>query len=123
MKPQEVAQYSENELSKFIFDSSVKVHKALGPGLLEHAYEACLCYELLQLGLHVEQQKALPLVYNDIKLEAGYRVDLLVENKVIIEVKSVEAFNDRPGADLFKAIRLQTGHVDQFQRQYNQKWH
>lgn len=85
---------TENEISKVIFDAALKVHKALGPGLLESAYEECLYYELLKSDLFVVKQKALPLIYEEVKLEIGYRIDLLVENKVIIEVKAVEALND-----------------------------
>ena len=81
---------NENEISKVIFDFSLKIHRTLGPGLLESAYESCLYYELHKAGFTVSQQKPLPLVYEDVKLEAGYRVDLLVENSVIIEVKSVD---------------------------------
>ncbi|MBX7153988.1 MAG: GxxExxY protein [Bacteriodetes bacterium] len=81
---------NENEISKVIFDFSLKIHRTLGPGLLESAYESCLYYELHKAGFTVSQQKPLPLVYEDVMLEAGYRVDLLVENSVIIEVKSVD---------------------------------
>lgn len=81
---------TENEISKIIFDSALRVHKALGPGLLESSYEECLYYELQKYGLDVVKQKPLPLIYNEVKLEIGYRVDLLVEDKVVIEVKSVE---------------------------------
>jgi GxxExxY protein len=87
-------EFSENELSKIVFDCAVKVHKALGPGLLESAYEECLYFELVKFGLNVEKQKPLPLVYEDVKLEIGYRIDLIVENKLIIEIKSLEALND-----------------------------
>ncbi|WP_273567376.1 GxxExxY protein [Maribacter halichondriae] len=85
---------TENEISKVIFDCALKVHKSLGPGLLESAYEECLFYELKKTGLSIEKQKPLPLVYEEVKLEVGYRIDLIVENKVIIEVKAVEALND-----------------------------
>lgn len=84
----------ENELSGKIIGCAIEVHKSLGPGLLENAYEECLFYELKQTGLKIEKQKALPLVYKEVKLDAGYRLDLLVENKVIIEIKAVEALND-----------------------------
>jgi GxxExxY protein len=77
-----------------ILDCSFIVHSELGPGLLESAYEECLYFELLQSGLIVHKQKPLPLVYRDVRLDAGYRVDLLVENSVIVEIKSVDAFND-----------------------------
>ncbi len=74
---------NENELSRIVFDCAVKVHKALGPGLLESAYVECLYYELVKFGLDVEKQKPLPLVYEDVKLEVGYRIDLMVNNKLI----------------------------------------
>lgn len=84
----------ENELSSKAIGAAINVHKALGPGLLESAYKECLWYELQKLGLAVDKEKPLPLVYESIKLECGYQVDLLVENKLIIEVKAVEALND-----------------------------
>jgi len=73
---------TENELSNIVIKCAMRVHSALGPGLLESAYAASLCYELLQSGLRVEAQKPLPLVYHSVKLECGYRVDLLVEGKI-----------------------------------------
>ncbi len=82
---------TENQLSKVVFDSGLEVHKALGSGLLESAYKECLYYELAKQGLQIEKQKALPLIYNEVKLEAGYRVDFLVENRLIVEIKSVDA--------------------------------
>ena len=85
---------SENILAKTIVGKSLEVHKELGPGLLESAYEECLSYELANSGLYIERQKALPIVYKEIKLEHGYRADIVVENKVIIEIKSVEALAD-----------------------------
>ena len=78
----------EEKVFKRILDLSFTVYKKLGPGLLESAYEACLYYEIKKSGLYVEKQKPLPLVYEDIKLEAGYRVDLLVEKIIIVEIKS-----------------------------------
>ncbi len=96
----------ENELSKKIIGCAIKVHSTLGPGLLENAYEECLFYELQKAGLMVQKQKALPLVYYDIKLEAGYRVDLLVEKKVIIEVKSVEGINEIHFAQVLTYLKL-----------------
>jgi len=94
------------EAFKTILDCSFKVHTALGPGLLESAYEECLYYELLQIGLKVEKQKALPLVYKDVKLEVGYRIDLLVENSIIIEIKAVEAINDIHLAQVLTYMKL-----------------
>ena len=78
---------TENQLSEKIIGCAIQVHKSLGPGLLESAYEECLFYELKQLGLFVEKQKPLPLIYKDVKLDIGYRLDLLVEKKVIVELK------------------------------------
>jgi len=84
----------------------MRVHSVLGPGLLESAYEACLQFELIKSGLKVEAQKPLPLVYESVKLECGYRVDLLIENKVIIEVKSVEALAEIHFAQVLTSLRL-----------------
>ena len=97
---------TENELSKIVFDAGIKVHKALGPGLLESAYEECLFYELKKNDLFVEKQKALPLIYEDVKLDVGYRIDLLVEQKLVIEIKSVEALNDLHLAQILTYLKL-----------------
>lgn len=97
---------TENELAKIVFESGLKVHRELGPGLLENAYEECLCYELLQNGLSVEKQKPLPLVYQEVKLDAGYRVDLFVERKLIIELKAVESLNDLHMAQILTYLKL-----------------
>lgn len=83
-----------NDITNEILDSAYKVHTELGPDLLESTYQACLKYELEQKDFKVESEKALPLVYKEIKLDCGYRIDLLVENKVIVELKSVETFTD-----------------------------
>jgi GxxExxY protein len=85
---------SENEISFNIIGCAIKIHKALGPGLLESAYEACLYHELLKKGLFTERQKPVPLIFEQVKLECGYRADLAVENKIIVEVKAVEALNE-----------------------------
>jgi len=97
---------TENQIATEIVDAALKVHRQLGPGLLESAYEACLNYELIQRDLIVDRQKALPLVYEEVKLEAGYRVDLLVEKKVIIEIKSVEGLNDVHLAQILTYLKL-----------------
>ncbi len=96
----------ENALSSEIIGAAIRVHKALGPGLLESAYEECLCYELMKNGFSVQRQKALPLIYEEVKMELGYRVDLLVENKVIIEIKAVEAINDVHLAQVLTYLKL-----------------
>ena len=97
---------TENQLSEKIIGCAIQVHKSLGPGLLESAYEECLFYELKQLGLFVEKQKPLPLIYRDVKLDIGYRLDLLVEKKVIVELKSVEALNDVHIAQMITYLKL-----------------
>ena len=97
---------SENELAKLVFECGLKIHRALGPGLLENAYEECLYYELVNLDLYVEKQKVLPLLYDRIKLDVGYRVDLLVEEKLVIEIKSVESLNDIHFAQILTYLKL-----------------
>lgn len=97
---------SENEISNIIIGCALEVHKHLGPGLLESTYEACLAFELEQKGLIVSQQQALPIVYKDVKLNAGYRIDLLVENLVIVEIKSVDALADIHIAQLLTYLKL-----------------
>ena len=85
---------SENEISNKVIGAALIVHTRLGPGLLENTYKHCLEYELLKAGLIVDKEKAMPLIYESVKLDCGYRIDLFIENKVIIEIKSVEAIND-----------------------------
>ncbi|MGG7034681.1 MAG: GxxExxY protein [Flavobacterium sp.] len=97
---------TENELSKIVFDKALKVHQILGPGLLENTYEECLFYELNKTGLLVERQKTLPLIYEEIRLDAGYRVDIMIENKLILELKSVEALNNVHFAQLLTYLKL-----------------
>lgn len=95
-----------NELSSEIIGMAIKVHRALGPGLLESSYQECLCYELATAGYLVEKEKALPLVYEKVKLDIGYRIDILVDNKIIIEVKAVEAITDLHTAQLLTYLKL-----------------
>lgn len=94
------------ELTSSILHCAYKVHTALGPGLLESAYEECLHYELEKTGLIVVRQKPMPLIYEGNKMELGYRVDLLVEDKVIIEIKSVEAINPVHLAQIMTYLKL-----------------
>lgn len=95
-----------NNITHEILDSSYKVHSALGPGLLESTYQACLVYELRKKGLRVEVEKALPLIYEDMKLECGYRIDILVEGQVVVELKCVEAFRDVHTAQVLTYLKL-----------------
>jgi GxxExxY protein len=96
----------ENKITEIIIGCAIKVHKAIGPGLLESAYEECLAYELFKEGLGIERQKPLPLIYETVKLECGYRPDLIVERKVVAEVKSIEALNDIHLAQILTYLRL-----------------
>lgn len=94
------------KIFKTVLDCSFQVHTALGPGLLESSYEECLYYEILQSGLIVSKQVPLPLIYRQVKLDAGYRVDLLVEEKVIVEIKSVESLADIHMAQILTYLKL-----------------
>lgn len=97
---------TENEISKIILDCAFKVHTALGPGLLEKVYQECLAFELKKEGLNVEIERPMPLIYEDIKFDCGYRIDLWVERKVVVELKVVEAFNDVHIAQTLTYMRL-----------------
>lgn len=89
-----------------IIGLAIEVHKQLGPGLLESAYQECLYYEIVNSGLIVEKQKTLPIIYKDIKLDHGYRIDLLIENTIVIELKTVEAFTDVHFAQILTYLKL-----------------
>jgi GxxExxY protein len=95
-----------NPISNTIIGAAIEVHKALGPGLLESAYEACLAFELTQRGLSIEQQKPLPLVYKEVQLDCGYRLDLMVENLVIVELKAIDALAPIHTAQLLSYLKL-----------------
>jgi len=95
-----------NTVSGEIVDSAIQVHKALGPGLLESAYEACLKYEMEKRGLAVQSQLLLPVYYNDIKVDLGYRIDLLVENVIIVEIKAVQKIAPIHEAQLLSYLKL-----------------
>jgi len=95
-----------NEITQKIIGAAMKVHRALGPGLLESAYAACLAYELGQEGLQFEQQKPLPLIYREVKLDCGYRLDLLVEGRVVVEIKAIDALLPLHTAQLLSYLRL-----------------
>ncbi len=97
---------TENEVAALIVDAALLVHRELGPGLFESTYEVCLVYELKKRGLRVEAQKELPVVYQDIQLEAGYRIDLLVEGIVIVELKSVQSLSDLHMAQVITYLKL-----------------
>jgi GxxExxY protein len=96
----------ENAIGEVVLGCAIKVHKALGPGLLEAAYEACLAYELGKAGLNYQRQIALPVFYDDQKIDIGYRLDLLVERRVIVEIKAVEKFAEVHRAQLLSYLKL-----------------
>ena len=95
-----------NQISKSVIGAAIEVHKVLGPGLLESAYESCLVYELSNHGLHVVQQKPLPVVYHEVTLDCAYRLDLLVEDEVIVEIKSVDALLPIHKAQVMSYLKL-----------------
>jgi len=97
---------TENELAKLVFEAGLKIHRTLGPGLLESAYEECLYFELCKYGLNVEKQKALPLIYETVKLDVDYRIDLLINGKLIVELKAVEKLNDLHLAQILTYLKL-----------------
>ncbi len=96
----------ESKLTEKIIGAAIEVHRTLGPGLLESAYQECLLFELRSNGLMVEKEKALPIVYKDIKLDHGYRIDLLVENKIVLELKTVESLTDVHTAQVLTYLKL-----------------
>jgi len=97
---------NEEEISYKVIGQAIEVHKLLGPGLLENAYKECLFYKLKQVGLYVEKEKAMPLMLEEVKLECGYRIDLLVNKMVVVELKSVEALNDVHIAQTLTYLKL-----------------
>jgi GxxExxY protein len=95
-----------NKITEAIISSAIAVHRELGPGLLESAYEACLTFELIERGFLAERQKALPVTYREVSLDCGYRIDLLVENQVIVELKTVESLAPIHEAQLLSYLKL-----------------
>ena len=97
---------TENEISNKVIGFAIEVHNALGPGLLENVYKECLYYKLKQAGLKVEKEKSIPLIFEEVKLESGYRIDLLVEDKLVLELKSVELLSELHFAQTLTYLRL-----------------
>jgi GxxExxY protein len=97
---------TEDEITKVVIGLSIEVHKALGPGLLESAYKETLYYKIRKAGLKVEKEKPMPLIFEEVKLDCGYRIDLLVEDKLVIELKSVEALTDVHFAQTLTYLKL-----------------
>lgn len=97
---------SENDISKIVYEAGYIVHKTLGPGLLESAYEECLFYELNKHDILVERQKPMPLIYDEVKMDVGYRLDFMIEKKFVLEIKSVESLQDIHLAQILTYLRL-----------------
>ena len=97
---------TEFELTEKIIGRAIDIHRTLGPGLLESAYRHCLCFDLTQDGLAVEMEKPLPIIYKDVKLNHGYRIDLLVQNRIVVEIKTVEGFTDVHTTQVLTYLRL-----------------
>lgn len=95
-----------NELSNVVIGMAIEVHSALGPGLLESAYKECLFYKLQKEGFFVEKEKAMPLIFEGVKLHCGYRIDILVESKLVLELKSVEKLTDLHLAQMLTYLKL-----------------
>jgi GxxExxY protein len=98
--------FNDNEITEKIIGAAIKVHRSLGPGLLESAYKECLFYELQKIGLKVEKKKPLPLIYEEVRMECGYRIDLFVENRIIVEIKSVDMLNEIHLAQTLTYLKL-----------------
>ncbi len=96
----------ENELGTILLDAAFMAHKELGPGLLESTYEACLYFELERIGLHVEKQVPLPVLYKEVRLDCGYRIDIMIDRKVIVELKVADALNEVHLAQLLTYMKL-----------------
>jgi GxxExxY protein len=95
-----------DQIARRIIGAAIEVHKTVGPGLLESAYQACLAFELREAGLKVEEQLPLPVVYKNVRLDCGYRIDLLVEGEIVVEIKAIEALAPIHEAQLISYLRL-----------------
>ncbi len=97
---------NDNQITEKIIGAAINVHRQLGPGLLESAYQECLLFELKKLNLRVEKEKPMPLIYESVKLDCGYRIDLFVENRIVVEIKSVEVLNEIHMAQVLTYLKL-----------------
>ncbi len=97
---------TENEIAHKVIGSAIEVHSSLGPGLLENVYKNCLFYKIEKSGLYVEKEKPMPVVFEEVKLDCGYRIDLLIEKKMVVEIKSVEALHDVHLAQTLTYLKL-----------------
>ena len=108
---------AENEVTSAVIGASIEVHRRLGPGLLESAYKECLYYQLAKNGVSAIKEKAMPLIYDEIQLECGYRIDIVVENKIVVELKSVDRLTDVHVAQTWSINKLQR---DIIERRYKE---
>jgi GxxExxY protein len=97
---------TEEEIIKIILDEAFYIHKTIGPGMLEKVYQTCLAYRVRKRGLFVEEEKPVPVIFEEIKMECGYRADIVVENKVVVETKSIEAIADIHTAQILTHLRF-----------------
>ena len=104
--PYSLLHMTENDIAKHVFESALQIHKELGPGLLQNVYVECLAYKLEKKGFQVDKQKTLPIMYEDLKIEAAYRIDIHIENKLIVEIRSVETLYDIHQAQLLTYLKL-----------------
>lgn len=114
-----------DQITRCIIGAAIEVHKTLGPGLLESAYQACLAFELRQIGLLIEEQKPLPVVYKNVKLDCGYRMDIVVEDAIVVEIKAIDEIAPLHEAQLLSYLRLlgETSRTDhKFPCSSTQRW-
>jgi len=97
---------NENEIANKVIGLAIEVHKTLGPGMLESAYKECLYYKIKQAGLFVEKEKPMPLIFEDVKIDYGYRIDILIENKLVVELKAVDSLNDIHLAQILTYLKI-----------------
>lgn len=97
---------TENEISKIVIEEAIHIHKSIGPGMLESVYARCLAYRLIKLGLNIKTEVAVPVTFEKVKLECGYRADMVIENKVVIEIKSIEAIAPVHSAQVLTYLRF-----------------
>ncbi|MDN3693388.1 GxxExxY protein [Chryseobacterium tructae] len=97
---------TENEISKIVFETGLKIHKKLGAGLFEHVYEECMFYELTKSGFAIERQKLLPIIYEELRIENAFRLDIIIENKVILEIKTVDNIHLVHKAQLLTYLKM-----------------
>lgn len=102
---------TNDELTRKVIGFAIEIHKKLGPGLYENVYKDCLCHKLLQAGINFEKEKTIPISFNDLIIDRGFRVDILVENKIVLELKSIEKYTDLHQAQMITYLKLGKYHL------------